>query len=65
MIGIDGHVKLIDFGFAKYLPISGSRAFTNCGTPAYIAPEIIKGIGHDYAVDIWSLGVLICDLVTG
>ena len=46
MIGTDGHIKLIDFGFAKQL--HEDKTYTNCGTPAYIAPEVIKGIGHDF-----------------
>jgi serine/threonine protein kinase len=66
MLGADGHIKLVDFGFAKELTASESfRTFTNCGTPSYIAPEVIKGIGHGFMADIWSLGVLICDLVNG
>ena len=66
MLGADGHVKLIDFGLARELSTTdGLRTFTNCGTPAYIAPEIIKGIGHSFMADIWSLGVLICDLING
>lgn len=49
MLGSDGHVKLVDFGFARELKSTeGFRTFTNCGTPTYIAPEIIKGIGHGF-----------------
>lgn len=66
MLDNSGHIKLVDFGFAKMLsPNKEERTFTNCGTPAYIAPEIIKGIGHSFEVDIWSLGVLICELTNG
>ena len=48
MIGIDGHIKLIDFGFAKELLNKDDRTFTNCGTPTYISPEVLKGIGHSF-----------------
>eukprot|EP00347_Sterkiella_histriomuscorum_P023737 403333560 len=68
MIDRDGHIKLIDFGFAKQLTISNNseyRTYTNCGTPAYISPEILMGIGHCFQSDVWSLGVLICELING
>ena len=42
-----GHIKLVDFGFSKSLRQTG-KTFTNCGTPVYIAPEIIIGNGHSY-----------------
>ena len=60
-----GHIKLIDFGFAKQLSGLHDRTRTKCGSPAYIAPEIIKGDLHSYEVDIWSFGVLIYELLTG
>jgi serine/threonine protein kinase len=61
-----GHLKLVDFGFAKRLKSIGQKTMTNCGTPAYIAPEILRGHnGHGYEVDIWSLGVLMVEIVSG
>ncbi len=49
LLGADGHVKLVDFGFAKEMEVEGEqRTYTNCGTITYIAPEVIKGIGHGY-----------------
>lgn len=60
-----GHVKLVDFGFAKMLSKTNRRTETNCGTPAYIAPEILKSIPYSYEVDVWSFGVLLVEIVSG
>jgi len=59
-----GYVKLIDFGFAKLIGASG-KTKTLCGTPEYVAPEVILDQGHDCTVDFWSLGILIYELSTG
>jgi serine/threonine protein kinase len=56
-------MKLVDFGFAKQMKTY--KTLTNCGTPAYIAPEVLLGTGHTYEVDIWSLGVLLVEIVSG
>lgn len=53
LINRDGHLKITDFGFAKKLR---DRTWTLCGTPEYIAPEIIQSKGHNKAVDWWALG---------
>lgn len=61
-----GHVKFVDFGFAKMLPkTTNQRTETNCGTPAYIAPEILKNIPYGFEVDVWSFGVLLVEIVSG
>lgn len=59
-----GYCKLVDFGFAKKIGL-GKKTWTFCGTPEYVAPEIILNKGHDIGVDYWSLGVLIFELLTG
>ena len=62
LVDKEGYVKVIDFGFAK---ICENKAYTLCGTPEYMAPEIILGRGYDISIDWWALGVLIYECLAG
>ncbi|XP_046753311.1 cGMP-dependent protein kinase, isozyme 2 forms cD5/T2 isoform X2 [Diprion similis] len=64
LLDSQGYVKLVDFGFAKHLD-NGKKTWTFCGTPEYVAPEVILNKGHDISADYWSLGVLMYELLTG
>lgn len=58
-------IKLGDFGLAAKLLEEDDRRYTVCGTPNYIAPEVLEQKGHSYGVDTWALGVLIYTLIVG
>jgi len=65
LIDKEGHVSLIDFGLAKEEVEEGQMAFSLCGTPEYLAPEVLDRSGHDYSADIWSFGVLLYEMLSG
>lgn len=55
LLDAEGHVKLTDFGLSKQGVQGNRNTYTFCGTPEYLAPEIVLGKGHGKAVDFWSL----------
>ena len=62
MVDASGNMKIGDFGFATQLESNEQRKWTMCGTPNYIAPEVLTAnpaSGYSFEVDVWSLGVLI------
>ena len=62
LIDAEGYLKLTDFGFAKVIE---SRTYTLCGTPEYLAPEILLQKGHGKPVDWWCLGILVYEMLVG
>ena len=64
LINTNGYLKLADFGLAKRLEKRGTT-YTLCGTPEYIAPEVILSGGHSFSVDWWTVGILIYEMLVG
>jgi len=60
LIADNGYIKVADFGFAKVIE---DRTFTLCGTPDYLAPEVISGVGHGKGADWWAIGILLFEMV--
>jgi serine/threonine protein kinase len=65
LLDINGEIKICDFGVSKIVR-PGETMTEQCGTPAYIAPEILKDEGYEgFAVDIWSAGVVLYAMLYG
>ncbi|KAI9012047.1 kinase-like domain-containing protein [Phycomyces nitens] len=70
LVGADGHLVLTDFGLSKQFQYDLSemehqRTHTFCGTPEYLAPEILQAQAYSYHVDFWSLGTILYEMLTG
>jgi len=65
MIDEFGKVKLADFGLARPNMGEGDEAYSFCGSPEYMAPEMLNQQGHNYTIDFYCLGALLYELLTG
>ena len=63
LVGGDGELKIADFGWSVHS--AASRRKTMCGTLDYLPPEMVRGKGHNYQVEVWSVGVLLYELLDG
>ena len=64
MVDSTGYIKIIDYGLAKMLQ-SDELATSYCGTPEYLAPEVLLNKGHGKPVDWWTLGILTYEMIAG
>ena len=68
LIAEDGSLRLTDLGWAVTAPKVGPHTgvrYTMCGTPEYLAPEMVAGTGHTLSVDLWAMGILLYEMLYG
>ena len=65
LIDVNGHLRLTDFGLCKIGMEGGDLTDSFCGSPEYMAPEVVNRTGHNYGVDFYTLGALLHELVCG
>ena len=64
LLDVDGHVKIADFGLSKIIG-NKQRSYSFCGSPEYMSPEMLACVGHDKHLDIYCLGALLYEMLTG
>jgi serum/glucocorticoid-regulated kinase 2 len=65
LVDMDGHIRIADFGLSKIIP-ENERSHSFCGSPEYLSPEMLQNSeGHDRRLDIYCLGVLLYEMLTG
>jgi serine/threonine protein kinase len=66
LVDSEGHLKVADFGLSKWQDSTDSDlTFTSCGTPEYVAPEVLSPAGHTKCIDWWALGILLYEMYVG
>jgi serum/glucocorticoid-regulated kinase 2 len=65
LLDYTGHIALCDFGLCKLNMKDGNKTNTFCGTPEYLAPEVLIGKGYTKSVDWWTLGILLYEMIGG
>ena len=70
LVNKKGYLKFVDFGFAKHIPfqiddVYHEKSYTLCGSPEYLAPELLLATGHGKGVDWWALGAMIAEMMFG
>ncbi len=63
--GDDLDLRIADFGLSDFIPADGAKLTRRCGSPGYSAPEMLKGLGYNEKADIFSIGSVMYNLLTG